>query len=104
MSWSRLQSHVQQVLKESFQDKYADVTLVSNDNTIFYAHKFLLASASNFLRDILSNSKVNEVFINLNEFKSNEINALLEYLYFGETNLSLSSGFLLYFLFETSSI
>ena len=78
-------------LNQSFaQHNFTDVTLVSNDQQSFRAHKFVLGTASQVLKDLLTENPHPHPVIYLGNVKRLELEAILQYVYHGETEISAS--------------
>ena len=64
--------------------RFSDVTLVTNDQTQFEAHKIILAGSSNIFKKLLSSfSGDRSSLIFLNGFQRNELRDILQYIYLG---------------------
>ena len=89
MKWKQFHSRTIDSLRRLREDSdYYDVTLVSDDQKQVYAHKFLLSSASGYFRNILRKGDYNErYYIGLEGTSFEEINGILDYIYFGELML-----------------
>ena len=73
-------------LSDVFTDNsYCDVTLVSDDGIPFQAHRYVLSLFSPVLRDILVNTPHSHPLIYLRGMNHQELNSILQFLYFGET-------------------
>ena len=66
---------------------FADVTLISDDKVRFSAHKILLSSCSNMLKDILKENHHGNSLIYLSGMSSDTIQLILDYIYIGEAKL-----------------
>ena len=78
-------------LKDLFkQNKFTDVTLVSDDMVAFKAHKFVLGACSPVLREILINNFHPHPTIYLKGVLSNELDSILHFLYLGRTQFDHS--------------
>ena len=89
MKWKQFHSKTIDSLRRLREDSdYYDVTLVSDDQKQVHAHKFLLSSASGYFRNILRKGDYNErYYIGLEGTSFEEINGILDYIYFGELML-----------------
>ena len=89
MKWKQFHSRTIDSLRRLREDsEYYDVTLVSDDQKQVNAHKFLLSSASGYFRNILRKGDYNErYYIGLEGTSFEEINGILDYIYFGELML-----------------
>ena len=66
---------------------FTDVTLVSEDGEQVEAHKVILAASSPFFRDLLKKKKPAHPLIYLRGVKSEELAAIIAFLYNGEANI-----------------
>ena len=72
-------------------DLFTDVTLVSDDEQSFLAHKVIIASSSEYFFNRLRNNKNSHQIICLDGMKSEEITNILDFLYYGEVKIDLGS-------------
>ena len=63
---------------------FTDVTLVSGDHVKIEAHKVILASSSNFFRDILKENPHPKPLLFMKDFHHNHLKMALEFIYKGE--------------------
>ena len=70
---------------------FADVTLVSEDGTQIMTHKVILASSSPFFMEIFKRNKHPHPMIYMRGIKSDNLVAMIDFLYFGETNVNQES-------------
>ena len=66
---------------------FADVTLVSQDGQQVEAHKVILATSSPFFRDLLKKNKHVHPLIFMRGVKSEDLAAIIDFLYNGEANI-----------------
>ena len=66
---------------------FADVTLVSEDGEQVEAHKVILAASSPFFRNLLKKKKHAHPLIFMRGVKSEELAAIIDFLYNGEANV-----------------
>ena len=66
---------------------FADVTLACEDGHQIEAHKIILAASSQFFQNILKTNKHSHPLIFMRGVKSEELNAIIDYLYCGETSI-----------------
>ena len=72
--------HIGELLKSS---DFSDVTLVSDDQKIFKGHKNILSGFSPVLMNLFKIDSQNyQTLLHLNGINSNEINILMEFIYF----------------------
>ena len=63
---------------------FTDVTLVSGDHVKVEAHKVILASSSNFFRDILKENPHPKPLLFMKDFHHRHLEMALEFIYKGE--------------------
>ena len=74
------------------EDKdFADVTLVSSDGQQVEAHKVVLAASSSFLQDLLLLNRHPHPIIFMRGVMSEDLLAIVDFLYFGEANVKKES-------------
>ena len=62
LNWHSFSEHLQVMFKDLYQEgKYTDVTLVSDDQTQFKAHKIVLSASSPVIKKFLMNFPSNNV-------------------------------------------
>ena len=66
---------------------YTDVTLVTNDKQFFAAHRLILASASDFFKNILQTLVENNSYFYLSNLNSSEMQQVLDFIYLGEVQI-----------------
>jgi len=64
-----------------------DVTLICDKGLQVKAHRIILSTASDFLREILCSLDETNTYILLNEFKKHEVEKVLGFIYGGEVEL-----------------
>ena len=88
-SFGGFEKHVLSMLDESFIfSNFTDVTLVSDDNKHFLAHKSVLSTSSPVLSEILKNNPDQETFIIFKNVCQKVLRSLLDYIYLGTANIS----------------
>jgi len=70
---------------------FYDVTLVSDDQKQFKAHKVILSAFSPVLKTLLVNNPHSHPLLYLRGMKERNIQAILDYIYFGETKIHLEN-------------
>ena len=92
ISFDRFENHVSKTLDENFIfshfSHFTDVTLVSDDNKHFSAHKLVLSSSSPLLREILLTHPTQEPVIYFPSVKHQELKAMISYMYQGSVTLA----------------
>ena len=71
------------------QSQFLDVTLV-NDDREWGAHKLILSTVSPVLRRILDRGPQHHPLLYLRGAKSSNIEALLKFVYYGETSVQMA--------------
>ena len=89
LSWNAFKDHLQLIFRELYEEeKNSDLTLISDDQTQFKAHKFVLSAGSSVLKRILDNNLTQHPVIYLRGIESYEIDSILQFVYLGEANVS----------------
>ena len=87
LSWNSFGEHSQDLLKQLLlTNTFADVTLVSDDKCIFKVHKFILNACSPVFQEIFK-SDTDQKCIYLRGVYKRELEAILEFMYIGETKI-----------------
>ena len=88
LNWNAFSEHLQLMFKELYQEeRYADVTLVSDDQTQFKAHKIVLSACSPVFKKIIDNNPSQHPLIYLRGIQSYEMESILQFMYLGEGKL-----------------
>ena len=66
---------------------FADVTLVCENNQRIEAHKLILASASNFFKSVLTDSKHSHPLIYMRGINQKDLEKIVDFIYNGEVNI-----------------
>ena len=69
-------------------ERFTDVTLTCEDGKQIEAHKVVLVSTSPFLLDLLKKNKHSNTLIYMKGIKSENMEAMVDFLFKGEANLS----------------
>ena len=69
------------------ENKFSDVTLVSDDHHLVSAHKVVLATCSKYFNDILKQDPTGSALLCLEGVGQNDLNNLLDYIYHGELTI-----------------
>ena len=67
---------------------FVDVTLACEDGRQIEAHKVILASLSPFFQRVLKRNKHSHPLIYMKGMKSDDLTAIVDFLYFGEANVN----------------
>ena len=88
IEWNTFQSNLSDNNKELYKSKlYADVTLVSDDLIKVRAHRTVLSGASDLFKKLLMMNNTAEPWIYVKGVKLQELQAILEFIYTGETKV-----------------
>ena len=68
-------------------EDFSDVTLVCEDGQQIEAHKVILAASSPFFKELLRRNKHPHPLVYLRGLKSDDLVAIIDFLYFGEANV-----------------
>ena len=88
LKWNDFQDNVKSAFT-SLRDStdFADVTLVCEDGKQIEAHKVILAASSPLFQALLNQNKHSHPMIHIRGLKSNDLTAIVDFLYFGEANV-----------------
>jgi len=88
LKWNDFQENVTSAFGERRQDReFANVTLACDDGQQVEAHKVILASSSPFFLGILKRNKHPHPLIYMRGLKSEDLVAIIDFLYLGEANV-----------------
>ena len=88
LQWNDFQDNVQAAFKNLRQDKhFTDVTLACKDGQQVEAHKVILAASSPFFQTLLETNKHPHPLVYMRGLKSEDLVAIVDFLYFGEANV-----------------
>ena len=85
LTWKTFPEHLQFVFRDLYHDdRLTDVTLISDDQTQFKAHKVILSACSPFFKKIIESNPSQHPLIYLRGIESDEIESILQFMYLGE--------------------
>ena len=88
LQWNDFKDNVSSSFGDLREDRdFTDVTLACEDGNQIEAHKVILASSSPFFKDILKRNKHPHPLIFMRGLKSEDLVAIVDFLYFGEANV-----------------
>merc|ERR1712001_527442 len=88
LNWHTFTDHLQLMFKDLYEEeKHSDVTLVSDDQTQFKAHKIVLRACSPVFKKIIDNNPTQHPLIYLKGIQSYEMESILQFMYLGEGRL-----------------
>ena len=88
LKWDEFQENINLAFGSLRDDKdFSDVTLVCEDGQQVEAHKVVLAASSPFFEKILKRNRHSHPLIFLKGVKMEDLQAAMDFMYFGETNI-----------------
>ena len=88
LKWNDFQENVNTAFGSLREDKdLSDVTLACEDGQQFEAHKVVLAASSPFFQNLLKRNKHTHPLIYMRGVKSEDLSAIIDFLYCGEANV-----------------
>merc|ERR1712150_254948 len=85
LNWHTFSEHLQVMFKDLYQEgRHTDVTLVSDDQTQFKAHKIVLSACSPVFKKIIDSNPSQHPLIYLRGVLSYEVESILQFMYLGE--------------------
>ena len=88
LKWNDFQTNISNSFANlRSEEDFSDVTLVSDDQRIFKAHKIVLLSCSDYFKNILKTKKHFDPMLCLVGFNSLELSHILDYMYDGEVSI-----------------
>merc|ERR1719318_2307426 len=92
LRWKYFQTNISSSLSNLYKDTSStDVTLVSDDQIQFQAHKFVLSACSPVLKNFLLNNPHSHPLIYLRGVKQQELGSILQFMYHGEAAIHLNT-------------
>ena len=89
LKWKYIHTNLNSTLNNGFADfNSADVTLVSDDQIPFQAHRFVLSASSPVLKDLLMENPSSHPLIYLRGVDQQELGSILKVMYFGEATFN----------------
>ena len=88
LKWNDFQDNVRTSFGNLRDDtNFTDVTLVCEDGQQFQSHKIILVSSSPFFKNLLTRNMHSHPLIYMRGVKSEDISAIMDFLYQGEANI-----------------
>ena len=88
LQWNEFPKIVRSAFEDLKNDNHlTDVTLVSSDGKQFEAHKVVLVSTSPFFKEVFKKNKHPHPLLFMKGVKSDNLSAMVEFLYNGEANV-----------------
>ena len=88
LQWNDFKDNITSSFGELREDKdLTDVTLVCEDGRQVEGHKVILAASSPFFMELLKKNRHPHPLIYMRGLKSENLSAIIDFLYFGEANV-----------------
>ena len=88
VKWKYLNSNRSSSFKDVFEQKsFSDVTLVSDEQIPFPAHRYILSAFSPVFKDILLNNPHSHPLIFLRGVNHQELDSILQFIYLGKASV-----------------
>ena len=88
LQWNDFRQNISASFGDLRGDKeFSDVTLACEDGQQVEAHKVILASSSPFFKELLRKNKHPHPLLYMRALKSEDLIAIMDFLYFGEANV-----------------
>ena len=88
LQWNDFQANIKIAFGDFREDNdFADVTLACEDGQQVEAHKVILAASSPFFQKLLGRNKHPRPLIYMRGMKSDDLLAIVDFLYCGEANV-----------------
>ena len=88
LKWNDFTANITSSLNQIKNDpEFSDVTLVCGGDQKYEAHKVILASSSRLFRNILKQNKHPHPLIYMTGVNTNQISAVMDFIYHGEVNI-----------------
>ena len=88
LRWNDFQDNVNNAFRELRKDsEFTDVTLVCEDGHQVNAHKVILSASSPFFQNLLKRNKHAHPLIYMRGMKSEDLLAIIDFLYYGEADI-----------------
>ena len=88
LKWNDFQENVNNAFSNMRKDNnFCDVSLACEDGFQLETHKIILAAASPFFANILGRNKHSHPLIYMRGLKSEDLEAVVDFLYYGEANI-----------------
>ena len=95
LNWNSFESYLSTTAQNLLtDDAFTDVTLVSEDHKQFKAHKVMLSACSSVFKSLLTINApqiVQQTLLYIRGVNSEELEALIEFIYTGKTNIRQES-------------
>ena len=105
LAWNSFHSHLAYTFCDLLTtNTFSDVTLVTDDQKHFNAHKFVLSACSPFFKNILLSNPHPNPLLYLRGVSKHDLECILQFMYLGETRINYDSVDIFLKLQGTSSL
>ena len=88
LAWNSFHGHLASIFHNLLtENSFSDVTLVTDDQTQFKAHKFVLTACSPILKNLLLHNAHPNPLLYLRGVGKQELQCILQFMYLGETKI-----------------
>ena len=88
LKWNEFQQNINSTFKELQEyGDFSDVTLVCEEDQQVEAHRVIISACSPIFKNILKNNKHNHPLIYMRGLKANDLFAIIDFMYSGETSI-----------------
>ena len=88
LKWNDFHDNIKTAFESLRKDKnFTDITLACEDGKQFEAHKIVMASSSPFFQNLLKNNQHPHPLVYMRGVKSEDLQAILDFLYCGAANV-----------------
>ena len=88
LNWTKFHDNISESYKELREDSnFSDVTLACDGNQQFKVHKLIIAASSQIFKEILISYNNSRPLIYLRGITPSDLNAIIDFIYFGEANV-----------------
>merc|ERR1719239_562028 len=88
LQWNDFKQNISASFGDLREDKeFTDITLACEDGQQVEAHKVVLAASSPFFKELLMKNRHPHPLVYMRALKSEDLIAIMDFLYFGEANV-----------------
>ena len=88
LNWTKFHDNISESYKELREDSnFSDVTLACDGNQQFKIHKLIIAASSQIFKEMLISYNNSRPLIYLRGITPSDLNAIIDFIYFGEANV-----------------
>ena len=88
LNWTKFHDNISESYKELREESnFSDVTLACDGNQQFKVHKLIIAASSQIFKEMLISYNNSRPLIYLRGITPSDLNAIIDFIYFGEANV-----------------